>query len=112
MSLGIEIDWQGSDANEVGVVKSVNGKIDGVAIKPGQTIVRIDPHYFRPAEVDSLLGDSSKAKQKLNWEPKISFAEIVSEMTEADLALARREQAMHGRGLKVYRPDLEGNQRQ
>ena len=107
-NLGIEIDWKGNGADETGVVRSVSGTVADLTIKPGQTIVRVDPFYFRPAEVDTLLGDSSKARQKLHWTPKTSFAELVREMTEADLTLARREKATLGHGLKIYRPDLEG----
>ena len=76
--------------------------------KVGQAIVRVDPVYFRPAEVETLLGDATRARHELGWAPKVSFGELVDEMTAADLALARREKASLGRGLKVFRPDLEG----
>ncbi len=71
-------------------------------------IVRVDPVYFRPAEVETLLGDATRARAELGWKPRISFSELVDEMIRADLVLAEREKASLGRGLKVYRPDLEG----
>ena len=77
-------------------------------LQVGQAIVRVDPVYFRPAEVETLLGDAARARHELGWQPRISFGELVDEMITADLVLARREKASLGRGLKVYRPDLEG----
>jgi len=61
--------------------------------KNGKTVVRIDPTYFRPTEVDLLIGDASKARKKLGWQPKTSFAQLVKEMVAGDLAIARREVA-------------------
>ena len=78
--IGRRIEWRGSGADERGV--------DG---KTGQTLVEIDPRYFRPTEVDLLLGDPSKARKKLGWKHKTSFAELVKEMVMADLAEVRRE---------------------
>lgn len=72
--LDFDLVWQGSGLEEKGIDR-----------KTGKVIVEIDPHYFRPAEVDLLMGDASKAKEKLNWEPKIRFKELVKIMTEADL---------------------------
>jgi len=80
--VGRGIVWRGKGADETGVDR-----------KSGKTVVRIDPIYFRPTEVDLLVGDSSKARQKLGWAPKTSFAELVSEMVATDLAIARREVA-------------------
>lgn len=77
--LNIEISWTGTGLEEVGVDQH------------GQTIVRIDPIYFRPAEVETLLGDASKAKRELGWEPKITFDELVTEMVASDLKSARQE---------------------
>jgi len=76
-NLKMKIEWNGKDLNEVG---SFNGK----------KIIQIDPRYFRPTEVETLLGDANKAKQKLNWSPKISFEELVKEMVEEDLKLAKK----------------------
>jgi len=76
--LGFTIEWVGKDINEIGLVD-------------GKEVVRIDPRYFRPTEVDTLLGDAAKAKKKLNWRPKISFEDLVNEMIDKDLALAKNE---------------------
>ncbi len=78
--LGMNIIWQGQGLNEKGIDKNT-----------GQTIIEIDPKYFRPAEVDVLLGDPSKAKNALNWEARVKFAELVKIMTEADLQKERGE---------------------
>lgn len=72
--LGFDLEWQGSGVEEIGVDKNT-----------GNTIVKIDPKYFRPAEVDLLIGDYSKAKKKLGWEPKVKFKELVKIMVDADL---------------------------
>ncbi len=80
--VGRGIEWRGKDVDETGVDS-----------KSGKTVVRIDPTYFRPTEVDLLIGDASKARQKLGWAPKISFAQLVKEMVAGDLAIARREVA-------------------
>ncbi len=77
--LGIKIEWKGKGANEIGFDQN------------GKEIIRVDSNYYRPAEVDSLLGDASKARQKLNWIPKISFKELVKEMTIADFELAKKD---------------------
>ncbi|GAA5163901.1 GDP-mannose 4,6-dehydratase [Viridibacterium curvum] len=105
--LGIEMSWSGTGVDEIGTVKSVAADSAAALLKPGQVIVRVDPRYFRPAEVETLLGDATKARTQLGWVPRTSFAELVSEMVLADLELARREKESLGRGFKVYRPDLE-----
>jgi len=76
-NLDIEIKWSGKDLNEVGSFE-------------GNDIVKVDPRYFRPTEVENLLGDASKAKEKLNWSPKISFEELVKEMVKEDLKLENK----------------------
>ncbi|MCB9192427.1 MAG: GDP-mannose 4,6-dehydratase [Flavobacteriales bacterium] len=81
--VGIELEFKGSGENEVGVVSSVSTQNEN--LKVGQEVVKIDPNYFRPAEVDTLIGDASKAKAKLGWEPKIGLKELVSEMVKADV---------------------------
>ena len=65
-------------------------------------IVRVDPRYFRPAEVDTLLGDASKAKRKLGWKPRISFKELVAEMMREDLRHAERDQLARSHGHKIH----------
>jgi GDPmannose 4,6-dehydratase len=84
--VGITLKWEGHGQNEVGVVMAVND-VNGIPIKvkPGQTIVKVDPRYFRPTEVQTLLGDASKAHAKLGWKPSITFDQLVNEMMVADL---------------------------
>jgi GDPmannose 4,6-dehydratase len=86
--IGIDIDWRGTGSDAHGVIATAP---PDSAAKPGQRIVAIDPRYFRPAEVDTLLGDPSKAKAKLGWQARTPFADLVREMMQADLALARRD---------------------
>ena len=86
--IGIDIDWRGTGSDAHGVIASA---APDSAAKPGQRIVAIDPRYFRPAEVDTLLGDPSKAKARLGWQARTPFADLVREMMQADLALARRD---------------------
>jgi GDPmannose 4,6-dehydratase len=88
--LGMEITWRGEGVDEEGFDK------DGVCR------VKIDPRYFRPTEVETLLGDPSKAKAELGWEPKISFAELVQEMADADLELAQRDALIAREGFKSF----------
>jgi GDPmannose 4,6-dehydratase len=77
-NLDMQIKWSGKNLDEVG---SFNGK----------EIIKVDPRYFRPTEVETLLGDASKAKKKLNWTPKISFDQLVKEMVEEDYKLAKKD---------------------
>ena len=81
-NLDMDIIWKGKNLEEVG---SYNGK----------DIIKIDPRYFRPTEVETLLGDASKAKKKLNWSPKISFNQLVKEMVKEDLKLAKNDQLIN-----------------
>jgi GDPmannose 4,6-dehydratase len=94
--LGMVIEWRGQGVDEVGVVASAEQK-DLI----GKTIVRVDPRYFRPTEVESLLGDASKAKQKLGWEPRISFEELVAEMVRHDLEEAKRDELCMREGFLI-----------
>ena len=89
--LGMRIEWRGSGQDEHG--------IDAVS---GQTVVRIDPRYLRPTEVETLLGDSTKARRALGWTPEISLDEMVREMVEADLALAERDALVAREGYSVF----------
>ena len=88
--LGIPIDWQGHGVEETGTNQY------------GKVIVRIDPRYFRPTEVETLLGDASKAKEKLGWAPKITFEELVSEMVREDLRSAERDELVKRHGYVAY----------
>jgi len=87
--LGLTLTWQGKGKKEIAVVKKVTGK--DCVCQAGQVIVKVDSRYFRPTEVDTLLGDAGKAKRNLGWTPKITFKELVREMIQSDLDLARRD---------------------
>ena len=88
-ALGIDIEFRGSGIDEVGVVTGISGNL-APKISLGQEIIRIDPRYFRPAEVETLLGDPSKAKVDLGWEPEITAQEMCKEMVEEDHKAALR----------------------
>jgi GDPmannose 4,6-dehydratase len=98
--LGITFSWEGEGADEAGVIAAVQGKLArGAAI--GQTIVRVDPRYFRPTEVDTLLGDASKAHRKLGWRPRVRFNELVAEMVREDYRTAQRDCLVKDHGYPV-----------
>jgi GDPmannose 4,6-dehydratase len=85
---GIDLEWRGNDIYEEGIVRSFDPALvrgAGAGVKTGDSIVKIDPKYFRPAEVDSLLADASKARKELGWQPKVSFRELVKIMVDSDL---------------------------
>ena len=89
--LGMEMEWQGEGLDEVGIEK-----------KSGKVIVRVDSRYFRPTEVETLLGDPSNAKEKLGWVPEISFEQLVKEMVVEDMKIAERDQLIREKGYKSY----------
>lgn len=95
--LGISLKFQGRGVDEVGIVDGVNGNI-ATGVKEGDVIVRIDPRYFRPAEVETLLGDPGKAQEKLGWRPEITAREMCAEMVAADLEVARRHALLKANG--------------
>lgn len=98
--LGIEIAWQGEGVHERGVIAAIHGdKAPGVVV--GQTIVAVDPQYFRPTEVETLLGDPGKARRRLGWEPRTSFDAMVQEMVAHDLETARRHKLLASHGYNV-----------
>ena len=100
---GIELRFEGDGVDETGIVDSLR-EIDGhkANCAPGAEIVCVDPRYFRPTEVDALLGDASKAREKLGWQPRVGFAELVAEMVREDLALARRDKSARDLGFKTF----------
>jgi GDPmannose 4,6-dehydratase len=98
--LGITLRFEGSGVDERAVVETVTSN-HAAAIKPGQVIMRIDPRYFRPAEVETLLGDPTKAKEKLGWTPEITAQEMCAEMVAEDLKTARRHRLLREHGLDV-----------
>ncbi len=89
--LGMDIQWKGKGTDEI-----------GVDTKTGKTIVSVDPRYFRPTEVETLLGDASKARKELGWSPKISFDQLVEEMVREDLAIAERDHLLKSAGYRTY----------
>jgi GDPmannose 4,6-dehydratase len=89
--LGLQIIWQGKGVDEVGIDKA-----------SGRTLVRIDPRYFRPTEVETLVGDPTKARQKLGWSAECSFEDLVEEMVRSDLEVAKRDALVAKQGYKVY----------
>jgi GDPmannose 4,6-dehydratase len=98
--LGIELEWKGEKTGETGIVKGV-GLSANYAVQPGDIIVRIDPKYFRPTEVDVLLADNSKAKQQLNWVPRVKFDDLVKIMIDHDVKKMGLESP--GEGIKAIR---------
>lgn len=99
--LEVTLRWEGSGVDEVGIIESLPSSVNADGIKLGDTIVRVDPRYFRPTEVETLLGDPSKAKEKLGWEPKTTFSELVAEMMRYDLEAARRDELCKNEGFTV-----------
>lgn len=97
--LGIEISFTGEGVSEVGVVKAISGT-DSPALAPGQVIVRVDPRYFRPTEVESLLGDPTKAGKQLGWFPTTTVEEMCTEMVEEDLRIAKRDVLLQDSALR------------
>lgn len=91
--LGIDIEWQGSGVDEKGINKTT-----------GKVVVEVDPQFFRPAEVELLLGDSAKAREKLGWKPTYDLQALCKEMVESDLDLAKREKLLNDNGFKTHAP--------
>ena len=89
--LDMKIEWRGEATDEV-----------GIDTRSGRTLVRVDPRYFRPTEVNTLLGDPSKARQKLGWTAEVTFAQLVAEMVSSDLAAAQRDALVVKEGYRVY----------
>ena len=98
--LGIEVTFTGEGEHEIGTVTAVTGK--KARCKVGEVVVRVDPRYYRPTEVQTLLGDATKAREKLGWTPRITFDELVREMVEADYTSARRDSLVKMAGFQAY----------
>lgn len=105
--LGITLRWEGEGVDEIGIVESVKcesagqkGKVSDLA--PGDVIVRVDPRYFRPTEVETLLGDPTKAKEKLGWIPKTSFEDLVAEMVRGDFEEAQKDELCRRHGFNTF----------
>lgn len=96
-ALGIILEWEGSGVSERGVVAAIHGnKCSGPCI--GQTIIAVDPRYFRPTEVETLLGDPAKARESLGWRPRTDLESMIREMVDHDLEIARRKRLLRERG--------------
>lgn len=102
---GIELTFSGSGVDEIATISNITDPQKAPAAKVGDVIVRVDPRYFRPAEVETLLGDPTKAKQKLGWVPEITVEEMCAEMVAADLDTARQHALLkqHGHSVNVSR---------
>ena len=98
--IDLQLAWQGKGADEVGVVAHAPQRWP--ALKQGQTVVRMDPRYLRPSEVETLLGDATKARTQLGWKPRVGFGELVAEMMQHDLRLAEREDLARRHGHQVH----------
>jgi GDPmannose 4,6-dehydratase len=98
--LGIQLRFEGAGVDEIGVVERVEGSEAKLA--PGDVIVRVDPRYFRPAEVETLLGDPTKAHEKLGWKPVTSFESLVKEMVRADYQVAKRDALVTLAGFRTF----------
>lgn len=100
--LGIELEFKGIGIDEIGIVKSIKSSEEGISVNIGDVIVKVDQKYFRPAEVETLLGDPSKAKRKLGWVPEISVDEMCAEMVKNDLQQAKAIATLKSHGHKVF----------
>ncbi|EJN00881.1 GDP-mannose 4,6-dehydratase [Herbaspirillum sp. YR522] len=97
--LGVELEWTGTGVEETASVRDPGSDS---ALKVGQVVVRVDPRYFRPTEVETLLGDPTQAREQLGWVPATSFAELVSEMMREDLKSAKRDSLVKTHGFQAY----------
>jgi GDPmannose 4,6-dehydratase len=96
---GIELEFKGKGIDETGVVSAISNS--DIPLEVGQEVLAVDPRYFRPAEVDLLIGDASKAKAVLGWEPKYSLSELISEMVDSDKALFKKEEYLKKGGFDI-----------
>jgi len=98
--LGIGLRFGGAGVDEMGIVEAVTGT-HAPAVRPGDVILRIDPRYFRPAEVETLLGDPTKARETLGWVPEITAQQMCAEMVAEDLKVARRHALLREHGMEL-----------
>lgn len=112
--LGITLAWKGTGLDEQAVIEAIDATklaqmlrrpVSEAPLKVGQVIIKIDPRQFRPTEVDSLIGDASKAQQKLGWKPMVSFESMVTEMLQEDISLATRDAVCKIAGFKAFNHD-------
>jgi GDPmannose 4,6-dehydratase len=100
--LGISLAFEGDGMMEVGVVAAVSDT--RARCRVGDVVVRVDPRYFRPTEVETLLGDSSKARAKLGWQPRTTLDQLITEMVRSDYASAERDDLVRSAGYAVHPP--------
>ncbi|MCK9175190.1 MAG: GDP-mannose 4,6-dehydratase [Desulforhopalus sp.] len=99
---GVILKWKGKGKEEIGVVDTISGSLPPSSnLTPGDVIVRVDPRYFRPTEVETLLGDPSKAREKLHWTPETSFSQLVTEMVRYDYEEAKRDDLCRSEGYTI-----------
>jgi len=98
--VGITLDFEGEGEDEI--AKVAKCEKDGYQLPIGQTVVQVDPKYFRPIEADLLLGDPTKSKEKLGWKPKYDLQALVDDMMSSDLELLSRDQLLKESGHKVF----------
>jgi GDPmannose 4,6-dehydratase len=107
-NLGVEIRFEGKGVDEKGYVAAITGG-DAPGLQVGDVVVAVDPHYFRPAEVETLLGDPSKAKKELGWVPEITVQDMCAEMVASDLAEAKRHALLRSHGYTIPMSMEKGN---
>ena len=106
--LGMKLTWHGEGLDQKGVIQEIYEPVIKIAkqhstpLRVGDIIIQINPKYFRPTEVETLLGDASKAKEKLNWTPKITFSQLVQEMVDEDMKLVLKDQLCQTAGFKTF----------
>jgi GDPmannose 4,6-dehydratase len=98
--MGVEIEFKGEGKNEIGYVKSCNDK--SFKLEAGREVVKIDPNYYRPTEVDLLIGDPAKAKKQLGWKPEYDLDAMIKDMVTSDFELFKRDQYLLKGGHKVF----------
>ncbi|XBS68532.1 GDP-mannose 4,6-dehydratase [Acerihabitans sp. KWT182] len=98
--LGVKVRFEGTGVDEHAIVEQITGDL-APALRVGDVIVKVDPRYFRPAEVETLLGDPTRARQKLGWTPETSLAEMIKEMVANDLSIAKQNTLLRSNGFKV-----------
>ena len=101
--IGIELDWKEEGVSEKGIVASLDSKLISSHLSIGDVIAEIDPRYFRPTEVDTLIGDATKARDELGWQPTVSFNELVAEMVREDVKEAEREHLLNQKGYRTFK---------
>ena len=101
--LGLEIEFSGEGLQEIGTVAAIDSEVADpeTTSRVGDVIVRVDPKYYRPSEVDTLLGDPRKAREQLGWEPRTSVTEMIAEMMAHDLTEARKQRHLRDHGFQT-----------